>query len=224
MFFYSFCFYFIHIIIINIDYEVNIGKIENFNNKKNNSKKLNKKENFTDPNNKSLDFLLENKDNSNDNEFIKKMKELSNSVENKKQKDGIIPSNGYLNNDNQPNFESDVNDTSKFYKIQNNYDNLIENQLQSTSLEKLNQTYNNISTEINKVENTVRNSQEKPAVWEYNNEFAMNGGSMNGIVGFDGLEGSYANFGHPMNMKQDEKSSYENIPHDDLRKPIVYND
>jgi hypothetical protein len=212
----------IHIIIINLDYEINIGVKEKFNNKSNKNKS---KENFSDSkNDKSLDFLLENKDN--DSDFIKKMNQLSDSIEKPNplnaEKD-IIPANGYLSDNNTPNFPSNVNDTSKFYKVQNNYDSLNENQLQSTSLDQLNQKYNNIATEINKVENTVRTSTEKPTTWEYNNEFPMNGGTMNGIVGFDSLESSYSNFGNPIQLKPNEKPEYENIPHDDLRKPVVFN-
>ena len=210
----------IHIIIINLDYEVNIGNKEHFQNKPKNSTK----ETFQDQSNDSLNFLLDDK--KADNEFIKKMNELSNSIEKPNElsaEKNIIPSNGYLANNNVPNFESDVNDTSKFYKIQNNYDNLNENELKSTSLDKLNKKYDNVATEINKIENTVRSSQEKPTTWEYNNEFAMNGGTMNGIVGFDSLESSYSNFGTPIQLKENEKPTFENIPHDDLRKPIVYN-
>ena len=213
----------IHIIIINLDYEINIGVKENFNNKSNKNKS---KENFSDSkNDKSLDFLLENKDN--DSNFIKKMNQLSDSIEKPKllnSEKNIIPANGYLSDNNNPNFESDVNDTSKFYKIENNYDNLNKNQLQSTSLDQLNKKYNNIATEINKVENTVRTSTENPTTWEYNNEFPMNGGTMNGIVGFDSLESSYSGFGNPIQLKSNENPMYENIPHDDLRKPVVYND
>ena len=182
----------IHIIIINLDFEINIG---------------NKKESF------------ENKDN--DNEFIKKMKQLSDSSDttNNNVKD-VIPSNGYLSNDNKPNFESNVEDTSKYYNIQNNYDNLNENQLQSTPLNDLKEK--NIVQTINKVDNS-RESIEKPTTWEYNNELAMNGGLMNGIVGFDGLESQYSNFGSPLLMKSENKTNFENIPNDDLRKPVVVN-
>ena len=203
----------IHIVIINLDYSIHIGKkIESFDNKKIETNKENK----------SLNFLLENKDN--DNEFIKKMKELSNSLEKTEKTDkDVIPSNGYLNNENTPNFESNVEDTSKYYNVQNNYDNLNENQLQSTSLEDLNQKSNNIVQSINKVESNVRESKEKPTTWEYNNELAMNGGVMNGIIGFDGLESQYSNFGAPLSMKNDNSNTYENIPHDDLRKPVVVN-
>lgn len=201
----------IHIVIINIDYEVNIG------NKKENFENYDKKKS-DEKDNESLNFLLENKDN--DNEFINKMKTLSKSVE-KPTKD-VLPSNGYLNNENVPNFEGNVEDTSKFYNIQNSYDNLNENDLQSTPLNELKKESNNIITDINKVNNN-RESKEKPTTWEYNNEFAMNGGLMNGIAGFDGLESQYANFGNQLNMKDETKTNFENVPHDDLRKPVVVN-
>ena len=212
----------LHIIIINLDYEINIGKkIENFNNSDKNTDK--------NSDSKSLDFLLENKEK--DNEFIKKMNELSNLVENpkkvpefeKKNQSEVLPSNNYINNENLPNFESDVLDTSKLYKIQNNYDNLEEKQLKTTSIEDLNKKNNNIITEINKVDTQVRQSEEKPNVWEYNNEFAMNGGTMNGIVGFDSLESQYSSFGSILDMKKDTKNNFNEIPEDDLRKPVVVN-
>ncbi len=212
----------LHIIIINLDYEINIGKkIENFNNADKNKDK--------NSDSKSLDFLLENKEK--DNEFIKKMNELSNLVENpkkvpefeKKNESEVLPSNNYISNENLPNFESNALDTSKLYKIQNNYDNLEEKQLQTTSIEDLNKKNDNIITEINKVDTQVRQSEEKPNVWEYNNEFAMNGGVMNGIVGFDSLESQYSNFGSILDMKQDTKNNFNEIPQDDLRKPIVVN-
>ena len=208
----------LHIIIINIDYEINIGKkIEKFNNN-NNAKITNSSKNS------SLDFLLENKEK--DNEFIQKMNEINNNSSDKsefikKNTSEILPSNNYLSNENSPNFESNVEDTSKFY-IQNNYNDLNEKQLQSTSLDDLNKQSNNIATDIKKITNT-RESKENPSVWEYNNEFAMNGGDMNGIIGFDGLESQYANFGAPLTMTNDDKSQYNNIPHDDLRKPVVVN-
>ena len=206
----------IHIIIINIDYEIDIGKkIENF---KNNISNEDKKKD-----DKSLDFLLENKDN--DNEFMAKMKSISDSqVLNTKEKDdSVIPSNGFLNNENVPNFESNVEDTSKFYKIQNNYDNLDETDLKTTSIEDLNKKSNNVGVDIPPNHNTnTRKSEDKPTTWEYNNELAMNGALMNGISGFDGLESQYANFGTPINLESN-KNNYENIPHDDLRKPVVVN-
>ena len=159
------------------------------------------------------------------------MNEISNSLENppkksefqEKNEHTVLPGNNYLNQENTPNFESNVLDTSKLYKIQNNYDSLNENQLQSTSLEDLNKKTNNIITEVTKIDNQVRQAEEKPNVWEYNNEFAMNGGPMNGIVGFDGLESQYSNFGSVFDVKKNDNPEYNEIPHDDLRKPVVVN-
>ena len=51
----------------------------------------------------------------------------------------------------------------------------------------------------------------------------MNGGTMNGIMGFDGLESQYADFGSALTMTKDNKNDFENVPHDDLRKPVIVN-
>ena len=81
---------------------------------------------------------------------------------------------------------------------------------------------NVINEKIN-IDHQVRQSTENPNHWEYNNEFAMNGGTMGGIVGFDGLESQYAGFGSLLDLKENSNEKNENnIPHDDLRKPIVY--
>ena len=55
------------------------------------------------------------------------MNEISNSLENppkksefqEKNEHTVLPGNNYLNQENTPNFESNVLDTSKLYKIQN---------------------------------------------------------------------------------------------------------
>ena len=107
----------LHIIILNINYHLVIGKKTNF-------------ENFTDnntdtTNDKSMNFLMNN--NSNDefkqkllkymqqNEIVKET-EFENKNINK-----VNPVNTYLSNNNDPNFESNIADISKFYKF--NYDN-----------------------------------------------------------------------------------------------------
>lgn len=208
----------LHIIIINVDCEINIGKkVENFNNQ--NINKIN-----DPPKDSSLDFLLENKEK--DNEFIKRMNEINNSSEKsnftKKNTSDILPSNNYLSTENTPNFESTVEDVSKFY-TQNNYSNLEDKQSKSTSLDDLSKQSSNIVTEINKIENNSAQPQEPPSAWKYNDEFAMNGGDMNGIIGFDGLESQYADFGSMLNISENNKPHNNNIPHDDLRKPIVVN-
>lgn len=137
----------------------------------------------------------------------------------------VEASNSYLNDNNVPNFESNVADISKFYNI--NYDNLNENELKATSLETLNKISDVKS--VSKTEkdcNTtqyVRESNVVPDNWSYKNEMPMNGGVMNGIVGFDSLESQFAMFNpNKLNLQNADSKNFNNIPHDDLRKPIVY--
>ena len=109
----------LHIIILNINYSLEIGKkdkIENF-------KDLTKEN--------SINFLTNNDNDSND-EFKKKLlkyiqnDQLEETKKTEFEKKNILPveaSNTYLSNNNTPNFESNVADISKFYNINNsNYD------------------------------------------------------------------------------------------------------
>jgi hypothetical protein len=207
----------LHIILINIDYSVTIGKkIENFDN----HPKIYDK---TEPKQPSMDFLQISEK---DQEFIKKMNEFSQedpkeSTFDKKNEFPVIPANGVLSNENSPNFESNVADTFKFYNI--NHDNLKETELKATSIQALNQKATNVINETQKIDNQVRQAHEKPTTWEYNDEFAMNGGKMGEIVGFDGIESQYADFGSILSPKDSsDQKNPDNIPHDDLRKPVVY--
>jgi hypothetical protein len=201
-------------------------------------------EHFNDnyENDNSLNFLLNN-NNTNTNaseEFKKKiMKYIQQDVPIEKETEfdkknlfPVAPANTFLSDNNVPNFESNVADIKKFYKI--NYDNLNENELKSTSIETLKnvdsiQKVTSINTNsINNepVQNPyVRNSKEVPDNWNYKNELPMNGGKMNGIVGFDSLESQFASFnGNKLNLQtvSNDDNKYYNIPHDDLRKPIIY--
>ena len=217
----------LHIIIINTNYTVTIGnKVENFRNTFIPEKKINKKDKIEKmENDNSLNFLG---DSDKDNDFIQKMNAFSQkkNIESnfdKKNEFPVIPANGILNNENVPNFESNVADTPKFFNINNSYDNLNESGLKSTSIQDLNKESTTILEKEIPMDNQVRQSNERPNNWEYNNEFAMNGGSMGGIVGFDGIESQYADFGSLLNMKKyDNEKNENNIPHDDLRKPVVY--
>ena len=135
--------------------------------------------------------------------------ELSNTFIKKNVLD-IHASNSYLSNNNVPNFESNVADISKFYNI--NYDNLNENQLKQAS--------QNIIKNVEESKRTGRESIEQPDYWEYKNELPMNGGGMGGIYGFDELESQYATFDK---NKVSQTNQFNNIPKNDLRKPVVYN-
>ena len=237
----------LHVIIINLDYSITIGNktninknIENMTNQK--QFKIIEKNNDED----SLDFLLGN--NKKNDAFKKKMNDYINDIQVKKNdirefdtknEFPVIASNSFLDNENTPNFESNVADTPKFYKINNNdnsskftnsYDNLNEDDLKQTSLSKLKNNSsniinksNNIETKVNISSNTVRQSQVNPDNWSYKNDFPMNGAPMNGIIGFDGLESQYADFSSLFKLENNSKQPIETLPHDDLRKPVVYN-
>ena len=222
----------LHVILINLDFNVSIGKnVENY-----------QSNNNTNVNDRSLNFLLADDDSNNDDVFKKKMNNYINNLDNlsneKKtetefQKLNELPvqaSNSNLNNENVPNFESDVMDTFKYYKINNNYDNMTENELKATSINNLDDKKKLFEEKENKIvdvdvkSNTVRESNVNPDNWTYKNEVPMNGGVMGSIVGFDGLESQYANFSDFFKLGNNDKEKFENVPHDDLRKPIVYSD
>ena len=252
----------LHVIIINLDYTITIGN--KINNPKNIENMTNQKQiKNTEKNNESesLDFLLGNSK-KNDafqqkmNSYIKDIQLRKNETQNfdTKNEFPVLAANSFLDNENTPNFESNVADTPKFYKINNNddtskfansYDNLNENELKQTSLSSLknnginnNNNYNtnntnntniitkstNVGKDINISSNTVRQSEVNPDNWSYKNDLPMNGSPMNGIVGFDGLESQYADFGSFFKLETNTKQPIETLPHDDLRKPVVYND
>tara|TARA_A100001015_G_C15025240_1_gene730128 strand:- start:1638 stop:2351 length:714 start_codon:yes stop_codon:yes gene_type:complete len=221
----------LHVILINLEFKIDIGNSE---------KNIEKMTSKVDSNDDSLNFLLDN-DNSdnNDNIFNKKMNQYIDSLnydgpnpKSEFQKLNELPveaSNSELNNDNTPNFESNVVDTAKFYKINNNYDNMTENELKATSIEDLNKNEEIFSEKTNTVSlvseenNIVRKSEPRPNNWDYKDDFPMNGGKMGSIVGFDGLESQFANFSDYFKLKETDDQKFNNVPHDDLRKPVVYN-
>ena len=123
----------LHIIIINLNYTKNIGQ-------KRTKTVLNNLENFDNSEKKSLDFLIGNDHkNEKDSDFQKKlMNYIKHPVPKEKtefeqkNKSDVEASNSFLSDNNEPNFESNVANISKFYNI--NYDNMDENTLKSTSL------------------------------------------------------------------------------------------
>lgn len=221
----------LHIVILNINHTYTFGTQKNV-------------ENFASPNNetneKTLNFLMDN--NTKNDEFKRKMlkymqSDYEPSKENKFEKKNIYPvepSNAFVEENNVPNFESNVADVKKFYNI--NYDNLNECDLKSTSLDNLknyenlneksnseNMSLNVASKESSNFSPYVRESQKLPDTWKYNNEIPMNGGNMNGIFGFDNLESQFASFNpNKLNLQNNTEEKFQNIPHNDLRKPIVY--
>jgi len=216
----------LHIIILNINYSVTIGNI-----------KMKDVENFESPDTKnSMDFLTNNNNTNENDEFKKKLLKYIQQDEpikktefEKKNVFEVGASNTYVNNNNTPNFESNVADISKFFKV--NYDNLDENELKATSIEdinKLNKEKKNISIDQQSkepcnVKSYGRESTVTPDNWVYKDELPMNGGQMNGIIGFDSLESQFAIYNpNKLNLQSANDNNFENIPHNDLRKPIVY--
>lgn len=210
----------LHIVILNINSTYTFGKkkyIENFEDTKENKD--------------SMSFLTNNYENDDfKKKLLKYIQEDEPIKETEFEKKNLLKveaSNTYVNDNNVPNFESNVADISKFYKV--NYDNLDENDLKETSIDSLNKVNNTKS--VSKTEkdcNTtqyVRDSNVLPDNWSYKNEMPMNGGVMNGIVGFDSLESQFAMYNpNKLNLQSVNDKKFDNIPHNDLRKPIVYED
>jgi len=214
----------LHIIIINLNFNVKIGNVENFKNNDDKNKKSNDKKS-------NVDFLMSDKDSSED--FKKKLLKYIQLDENegktdktefeKKNVSDVLASNTYVGNDNVPNFESNVADISKFYNM--SFDNMNEDDLRNAtpiSSKKL-EPVKLKDNDANCVPKTGRKSIELPNSWEYKNELPMNGGNMNGIFGFDNLDSQFASFNDTLNLQQSTDNNFNNIPHNDLRKPIVYN-
>jgi hypothetical protein len=210
----------LHIVILNINSTYTFGKKKNI-------------ENFEDSkeNKNSMSFLTNNNDNDDfKKKLLKYIQEDEPVKETEFEKKNLLKveaSNTYVNDNNVPNFESNVADISKFYKV--NYDNLDENELKSTSIESLNKVNN--SKPVSKTEKDCntdqygRDSKVMPDNWSYKNEMPMNGGSMNGIIGFDSLESQFAMYNpNKLNLQSVNDKKFDNIPHNDLRKPIVYED
>ena len=91
------------------------------------------------------------------------------------------------------------------------------------SKEQNNITIDPQSKEACNVKSYGRESTVVPDTWTYKNELPMNGGQMNGIIGFDSLESQFAIFNpNKLNLQSANSPNLKNIAHDDLRKPIVY--
>jgi hypothetical protein len=212
----------LHIIIININYHTVIGEkkkiqYETFSNSNSESKE--------ESANHSLAFLSSDGNDEFKKKLLKYMQQEEviaksiplNEFENKNL-NKVEASNTYLSKENEPNFESNVADISKFYKL--NYDNLDEDQLKSTSIESLSKV---VDTNCAISNHNGRDSVATPDTWDYKNELPMNGGKINGIVGFDSLESQFAIYNpNKLNLQVNTEDKFNNIPHDDLRKPIVY--
>lgn len=159
----------------------------------------------------------------------------------------IMPSNTFTSNVNVPNFESNVLNVAKFYTINSpdssmeNFDNMDANSLKSSIRKLSSDDFTNEQSQSGMVlketpipnhSNDVNDSKssfgriatELPPTWEYKNELPMNGGTIGGgIIGFDALESQFSMYSSgSMQMQQANSPNFQVIPHDDLRKPIIY--
>jgi hypothetical protein len=143
----------------------------------------------------------------------------------------ITPANTYDRMDslNTPNFDSNVLDYTQFYKINNSESpkTSIRNNNIHSSFIKPTSSVSISPRALNKVDNgkvASRPSRNIPDYWEYSNDLPMNGGMFGSIVGLDGKESLFSSYdAGAVSFKKCAEEVVANIPHNDLRKPIVYN-
>ena len=174
----------------------------------------------------SIDYLEESFQSKMDSE------ETVESFENKALINTITPANTFDKMDyvNHPNFESNVLNFNAFYKINNSKEtrekNVPKNHLLQVSTPR--ESSPSVSprpfpsADNGKIPS--RPSRQLPDRWEYTNELPMNGGMFGSIVGLDSMEGLYSSYdGGAMSIKKCGQEVVADVPHNDLRKPIVYN-
>ncbi len=141
----------------------------------------------------------------------------------------ITPANTFDSMDylNTPNFESNVLDFNQFYTINRNRDRepVRKNNIQqvSTPTNSLSLSPRSLSSaDTGKI--ASRPSRQLPDRWEYANDLPMNGGMFGSIVGLDSSESLYSPYeGGAVSMKKCAQEVIARVPHNDLRKPIIYN-
>ncbi len=141
----------------------------------------------------------------------------------------VTPANTYedIDRKNKPNFESNVLDYTQFYKI-NHPDvpgKIAPKKLADRNLPMTPPPISPMPLTLpDNGRNPVRPAINAPDRWEYANELPMNGGMFGSIVGVDDSEGLFGSYdANAVSIKKCAKEVIARIPHDDLRKPIVYN-
>ena len=151
------------------------------------------------------------------------------SVAPKNRPNTVTPANTYddIDRKNQPNFESNVLDYTQFYKINdpNVPGKITPKKLADRNLPMTRPPISPMPLTLpDNGRNPVRPAINAPDRWEYANELPMNGGMFGSIVGVDDSEGLFGSYdANAVAIKQCAKEVIAKIPHDDLRKPIVYN-
>lgn len=207
----------LHLLITNI----NFHEILDFSNKnmiteryENSNNQVNK----GNPGNSPLaDNLVNNFVKENTDNYQKELLDYAKSIKYGSNSD-ILPMNYYDSNENTPNFESNVADLSKFYK--NNFENLEKED--SAQLD----TSNKLVNEYDCIDRQTNSSNNQEDYWKYKNELPMNGGALDGIVGYDSLDGQYGLYDDNPNASGASCNSDTldiNINSNDLRKPDIVN-
>jgi hypothetical protein len=138
----------------------------------------------------------------------------------------VMPSNIYQNDENHPNFESNVANISKFYE--NNFDNLEQKDLENSPVNNQNllmdqnpQTIDNISKQACNIDTNANLPVISDQQWSYKNEVPMNGGSfMGNITGFCDHDAQYSIYDtSSLNVSSCVDSTSKN----DIRKPDIVN-
>lgn len=230
----------LHLLIVNLDTKKSTKyMLERYDNKKNEKSSSKEKKSHSVKNETSKDMMnyLENLDEEKDETFLTKNisnQNIENQQINTMKINTITPANNFDKMDylNVPNFESNVLDFNQFYKI---------NDVQAEPLPKNHLVQKNVLQNVNTPRNSVpisprpfsqydngkvasRPSRQLPDRWEYANDLPMNGGMFGSIVGLDSSESLYSSYqGGSVSMKKCAQEVMANIPHNDLRKPIVYN-
>ena len=138
----------------------------------------------------------------------------------------VMPSNIYQNDENQPNFESNVANISKFYE--NNFDNLEQKQLEEAPTNSNNllmtrnpQTIDNVSRQACNIDENANTPVISDQQWSYENEVPMNGGSfMGSVTGFCDHDAQYSIYD---TSKLNVSSCVDSSSKNDIRKPDIVN-
>lgn len=181
--------------------------------------------------NENFEETIEIKDN------VSNIDELSNYMNNKFDRlstdiidnDDVKPDKYYLSDNNVPNFRSGAVDTTRFYDM--NMDGVTADKLEkSTYLSPPDKKHmedviidkqSKYSAYIDSITN--KDQVFKPDTWQYKNELPMNGGSFNGLTGFDSIGGHFAIYNKTeLNLEKcDNETKCHKI--DDLRNGMMQN-
>ena len=141
----------------------------------------------------------------------------------------VKPDNYYLTDNNSPNFKSGAIDTARFYDM--NIDGITADKLEKspyvlqTDKKQMEDVIIDKQSKYSSYIDSITNKEQvfKPDTWQYKNELPMNGGSFNGLTGFDSEGGHYAIYNKTeLNLEKcDNETKCNKV--DDLRNGMMQN-